>query len=81
MIYSDHRAVMCKLRISAHLKKGSTPRQKLAKLNHEYLNNQDSKILFSQSILNKLPINHETNYKYDELAHAMEKAAHETLPK
>ena len=81
LIYSDHKAVICKLRINAHLKKRSTPRQKLAKLNHYYLNNQDSKTLFCQSILNELPINHETNYKYDELAHALEIAAHETLPK
>ena len=81
LIYSDHEAVMCKLRISARLKKRSTPRQKLAKLNHNYLNTQGSKTLLCQSILNKPPINHETNYKYDELAHAMEKAVHETLPK
>ena len=40
LIYSDHKAVMCKLRISVHLKKQSTPRQKLAKLNHSYLNSQ-----------------------------------------
>ena len=80
LIYSDHKVVMCKLRISAHLKKRSTPRQKLVKLNYNYLNSQDSKTLFYQS-LNELPINHETNYKYDELAHVMEKAAHETLPK
>ena len=66
LIYSDHKAVMCKLRISAHLKKRSTPRQKLAKLNHDYLNSQDSKTLFCQSILNELPTNRETNYKYDE---------------
>ena len=33
------------------------------------------------SILNELPINQKANYKYDELAHAKEKAAHETLPK
>ena len=81
MIYSDHKAVICKLRISAHLKKQSTPRQKYAKLTHDYLNSKDSKTLFCQSILNELPINHETNYKYDELAHTMEKAIHVTLPK
>ena len=73
--------VICKLRISAHLKRRSTPRQKLAKLNHDYLSSQAAKTLFCKSILNKLPINQETNCKYDELAHAMEKAAHETLPK
>ena len=66
LIYSDHKAVMCKLRVSAHLKKRSMPRQKLAKLNHDYLNSQDSKTLFCQSILNELPTNRETNYKYDE---------------
>ena len=32
VIDSDHRAVMCKLRISARLKKRSTPRQKISKL-------------------------------------------------
>ena len=63
LIYSDHKAVMFKLRISAHLKKRSTPRRKLAKLNHNYLNSLDSKTLFCQSILNELPINHEANYK------------------
>ena len=77
LIYSDYKAVMCKLRTNVHLKKQSTPRQKLAKLNHDCLNSQDSKTLFCQSF----PINHETNYKYDELAHAMEEAAHETLTK
>ena len=48
--YNDHKAVMCKLRLSAHLKKQSTPRKKLAKLNHDYLNGQDLKALFCQSI-------------------------------
>ena len=38
LIYSDHKVVMYKLRISAHLKKRSMPRPKLAKLNHDYLN-------------------------------------------
>ena len=79
LIFSDHKAFMYKLRISAHLKKQSTPRQKLSKLNHDYLNSHNSKTLFCQSILNELPINNEANYKYDELAHTMEKAAHETL--
>ena len=75
MIYSDHKAVMCKHRISAPPKKWSTSRQKLAKLNHNYPNIQDS------LILKKLSINHETNYKYDELGHVIKNAAHETLPK
>ena len=81
MIDIDHKAVMCKFRISAHLKKPSTSTQKLAKLNNDYLNSHDTKTLFCQSIFNELPINHKTNCKYDELAHTMEKAAHETLPK
>ena len=81
LIYSDHKAVICKLRISAHLKKRFAPRQKLAKQNHYYLNSQDAKTLFCQSILNELPINHETSYNYADLAHALEKAAHETLSK
>ena len=72
---------MCKLRISAHLKRQSTPTQKLAKLNHDYLSSQDTKTLFCKSILNELPINHEANCNYDELAHAMEKATQDTLPK
>ena len=38
LICSDHKVVMYKLRISAHLKKRSMPRPKLAKLNHGYLN-------------------------------------------
>ena len=79
LVYSDHKAVMCKLRISVHLKKCPTPRQKLAKLNHDYLKNEDAKILFCTSVLKDLPINHRANY--DELAHAMQKAAHEILPK
>ena len=81
LIYSDHKAIICKLRISAHLKKRFAPRQKLAKQNHYYLNSQDAKTLFCQSILNELPINHETSYNYADLAHALEKAAHETLSK
>ena len=79
LIYNDHKAVMCKLRISAHLKKRPTPREKLAKLNHDYLKNEDSKTLFCTSVLNELPINHRANY--DELARAMQKTAHKVLPK
>ena len=81
LIYSDLKSVIYKLRTSAHLKKRSTPRQNLAKLNHNYFHSQDTKTLFCQSILNQLPTNRQTNCKYDELAHAMGKAAHETLPK
>ena len=78
---SDQQVVMCKLRVSAHLKKCSTPRQQFSKLDHDYLNIQDSKILLYNSVLNEQPINHETKNKYDELAYAMEKSTQKTIPK
>ena len=80
---SDHRAVMCKLRISARLKKRSTPREKLSKLDSSALSKTDVRDAFCKEVLHNYNNNtaNDVTKPYTKLAVAMNNAAHAVLPK
>jgi len=60
LIDSDHKSILFKLKISVHLKKRTTSRQIIAKLDQNSLNDQNVKRLFCQSTY-KYYVNHVGN--------------------
>lgn len=78
---SDHRAVMCKLRICARLKRKSAPRERILRLDKTALGERDTQSAYCQEVMNRYEANAEGVTAYTKLAVAMEEAAHAVLPK
>jgi exonuclease III len=78
---SDHRAVMTKLRIKLNFKKRSTSRQKIARLDQTLLHSANIKNIFCYKVGKYYDESDANLNSYSKLEKAMNKAAHETLPK
>lgn len=78
MLYSDHRAIKCRLRVMCRLKKKTEIRQKLIRLDHSKLSDNHVSSVFCQEVVNNLNTD---NADYSNLASAVEKAATSVLPK
>ena len=81
LIDSDHHAVFAKIRINIKFVKRITRRQKTMRLNHTTLHSPGSKSLFCQRVTHYYRENVATYDNYSKLENAMEKAAHDILPK
>ena len=78
---SDHMAVMCKVKITARLKKRSqTNRQKLLKLDTSVLKDKETKSLFCKTVESKFSEGDIAGTTYSRLSKAMEDSAKEVIP-
>ena len=80
LIDSDHRAVKCKLRIMKRLKKQSSPRELLRRLDCSVLKDTDTEKRYCSKVVEKYQ-NDNNDESYSRLAVAMSDAAKELLPK
>ena len=78
ILYSDHRAIKCRLRVMCRLKKRSEPRQKLLRLDYSKLNDNNVSTSFCTEVVSNLRTD---NLSYSSLAAAVTKAATTLLPK
>ena len=78
MLYSDHRAIKCRLRVMCRLKKRTEIRQKLIRLDHSKLNDNDVSSVFCQKVVSNMNTD---NFSYSSLASAVMKAATSVLPR
>ena len=78
---SDHRAVMCKVRLLPNLKKTVSPRKRLSKLNDSALIKQEVSYDFCTNVFNNFQRDVTDANKYTKFAIAMDKAATNALPK
>ena len=78
MLYSDHRAIKCKLRVMCRLKRKTDPRQKLIHFDHSKLSNNHVSSAFCEEVASNL---NPTDVNYSNLASAVAKAATSVFPK
>ena len=82
VLYSDHLAIKCKVRICGRLKKRtSDPRKNLLRLDASQLKNQEISASFCRSVLQKYNSAEPTEDTYSKLTCAIDSTAKETLPK
>ena len=78
MLYSDHRAIKCDLRVMCRLKRRTDIRQKLIRLDYSKLRDSEYSTDFCQQVLSNLSTD---NVSYSILASAVSDAAKSVLPK
>ena len=78
MLYSDHRAIKCRMRVMCRLKKRTSIRQKLIRFDHSKLNDEHVSSVYCQEVANNLSVD---NINYSNLASAVTKASTSVLPK
>ena len=78
---SDHRAVLCKLRLACRLKKRTSTRQRLLQLDYSGLKSDTIKDAFCQKVVEKYNAQPEDQPKYTKLATAVESVTCASLPR
>ena len=81
IIDSDHRAILCKLRIKTRLKKRTPARQRIMQLDHSVLDQVDIQSVFCKEVHNRFNAHPNITCKYTKLAGALKEAAETVLPK
>ena len=81
LVDSDHRAVKCKLRVMLKLRKKTTARQKLLRLDFNSLSNEEVVGDFCQKVSESMQRATEEDKTYKKLSEAMTTAAVESVPK
>lgn len=81
VIDSDHCAVMCKIRIMARLKRKTSPRQRIIRLDHSRLTDPTVQSEFCEKVVGSFNANTRDADSYTKLAEAMDEAAQTVLPK
>ena len=76
---SDHRAIQCKLRVMARLKRWTELRTKLIALNYSSLQNSETAKSFCDAVVNK--VGEADDRTYSSVATAMRNVATDMLPK
>ena len=78
ILYSDHRAIKCRLRVMCRLKKKTDLRQKLLRFDHSMLRDDNVSAAFCEEVLNNV---NQAEVSYSNLASSVAKAVTTVLPK
>ena len=81
LLDSDHSAIMCKIRLISRLKKKSSPREKLLRLDYSQLKNDVERENFCTNVLQSYNVEPEHNNVYTKLANSITSVCHNTLSK
>ena len=81
LIDSDHKAIGCKLRIMARLKKRTPQRQRLLRINYDSLRDEGTKKVFCEKVTASYATQSISDTLYTRLASAVNTAALHILPK